>query len=122
MRTGMECVFFVKTLAPVEPAKLVHKICEDARTASDPKDKKSRYINRLRPNTLMGKASESGLEQVAKQVLAPWFDLKSESGSEARNEEAEVAQGQGEERSAYSASISLISRVSGELGLLILRF
>jgi tRNA acetyltransferase TAN1 len=64
-------VIFFKTVAPVEPVSFVHKICEDA--MANPMHKRTRTAKRLAPMTLMGKATMEGLEEVAKQVLAPHF-------------------------------------------------
>lgn len=64
-------VIFFKTRAPVEPVSFVHRICEDAAKENAPK--RTRFCNRLTPMTLMGKATEDGLEKTAKEVLAPQF-------------------------------------------------
>ena len=64
-------VIFFKTRAPVEPVSFVRRICEDAAKENAPK--RTRFCNRLTPMTLMGKATEDGLEKTAKQVLAPHF-------------------------------------------------
>ena len=62
---------FFKTVAPVEPVSFVQKICEDA--MANPMHKRTRTAKRLAPMTLMGKATMEGLEDVAKNVLAPHF-------------------------------------------------
>lgn len=49
----------------------VHTICKDA--AASAHRKQSRSVKRLTPITLVGKATESGLEEVAQQVLRPHF-------------------------------------------------
>lgn len=64
-------VIFFKVLPPVEPVGFVHQICSDA--ASSTSRKQSRSVKRLTPMTLMGKATETGLDEVARQVLAPHF-------------------------------------------------
>lgn len=64
-------VIFFKTRAPVEPVSFVRRICEDAAKENAPK--RTRFCNRLTPMTLMGKATEDGLEKTAKEVLAPHF-------------------------------------------------
>lgn len=69
-----EPVLFFKTQQPVDPVSVVHQICEDA--LSSPSPKKSRFIQRLTPVSLMGRASEVGLEELATKVLAPHFHLK----------------------------------------------
>ncbi|KAK5122015.1 hypothetical protein LTR16_004174, partial [Cryomyces antarcticus] len=64
-------VMFFKTRAPIEPVAFVHRICEDA--AQTPDRKRTRLVQRLSPMSLMGKATENGLAEVARQVLAPHF-------------------------------------------------
>lgn len=76
--TSLECLFFMKTIKPVDPEALARKICEDARDCPDPMQRKTKYINRLTPVIDTNKATESGIERVARTVLAPWFNLKSE--------------------------------------------
>ena len=69
--TDISQVIFFKTQAPVEPVSFVHRICSDA--VQDPDRKRSRWTRRLTPMTTMGKATEKGLEEVSKAVLAPHF-------------------------------------------------
>ncbi|KAF2085331.1 hypothetical protein K490DRAFT_75190 [Saccharata proteae CBS 121410] len=74
VRVDTDCIMFFKTRAPIEPVSFVRRICEDA--LADPERKSSRFVKRLTPMTLMGKATESGLEEVARQVLGPHFHEK----------------------------------------------
>lgn len=71
--SDIECgsVLFFRTRAPVEPVSFVHKICSDALKPTN--TQKHRWARRLTPMTLMGKATEKGLETVAKAVLGPAF-------------------------------------------------
>lgn len=64
---------FFKTRSPIDPVEFVRRICEDAMAASAEQKAAGRFVKRLTPMTLMGKATENGLEEVAKQVLAPHF-------------------------------------------------
>ena len=64
-------VVFFRTVAPVEPVGFVKDICEAA--MSNRSRKRTRFAKRLSPMTLMGRASEEGLEKVAKEVLRPHF-------------------------------------------------
>jgi hypothetical protein len=64
-------VVFFKVKPPVEPVAFVHTIYKDA--AASAHRKQSRYVKRLTPITLVGKATESGLEEVAQQVLRTHF-------------------------------------------------
>lgn len=106
VRPQVACLFFVKTRPPVEPVELVRRICEDAKAVSGPTGWKARYLNRLNPVSLLGKATESGVEKVARQVLQPWFELRSEG--EKAEDNANQKPSSGEQSSekqgpAYSA-------------------
>ncbi|KAI9777708.1 MAG: hypothetical protein M1839_008627 [Geoglossum umbratile] len=70
VRVDVKCVLFFKTRAPVEPVGFVHRICTNASSSGG---KQSRWVKRLTPMTLIGKATEKGLDEVAKSVLAPHF-------------------------------------------------
>ena len=76
VHVDLHCVLFFKTRSPIDPVNFVHKICEEA--VSIRGVKKSRYVNRLTPMTLMGKATEKGLEEVGKKVLGEHFQLAGE--------------------------------------------
>lgn len=71
IKIDTRCVLFLKTQKPVEPVSFVQRICQDA--SQESVRKQTRYIKRLTPMTMMGKATEAGLELVAKAVLAPSF-------------------------------------------------
>lgn len=77
--TGLECLFFMKTMKPVQPGALVRKMCEDARGCPDPRQRRCKYINRLTPVFDTDKATDKGMERVARTVLAPWFSLAGEA-------------------------------------------
>lgn len=76
--TGLDCVFFMKTMQPVDPQTLVLRICEDAKACTDITKRKCRYVNRLTPVSTTNKATENGVVAVAKAVLASSFQLKPE--------------------------------------------
>ncbi|KAG6000276.1 hypothetical protein E4U21_005624 [Claviceps maximensis] len=80
--TGIECLFFMKTMEPIEPGALVRKMCEDAQACLDPRNRKCKYINRLTPVFDTEKATESGIKKVARTVLSSTFHLKDESTKE----------------------------------------
>ena len=67
----MRKVLFFKVREPVDPVFFVHRICSDALESA--RTKTSRWIKRLTPMSRMGKATEKGLEEVSKIVLAPAF-------------------------------------------------
>jgi len=74
VRLDLQCVLFFKTRLPIGPVDFVHRICKEI--VSTPGIRRMRYVNRLTPMTLMGKATEKGLEEVAKAVLASHFNLR----------------------------------------------
>lgn len=74
---------FFKTKAPIEPVEFVRRICEGAMASSERKT--GRFVKRLTPMTLMGKAQQKGLEEVAAQVLAPHFHAEGSAGKKASN-------------------------------------
>ena len=63
-------VLFMKTKPPIDAVGVVHTICEDAMATQS---KRTRTVKRLTPMTLIGKATETGLEDTARKVLAPHF-------------------------------------------------
>ncbi|KAL4729601.1 hypothetical protein ACLX1H_004021 [Fusarium chlamydosporum] len=81
--TGLDCVFFMKTVKPIEPLKLVTKICQDAKDCPDPMQRKTKYINRLTPVFDTDKATDKGIERVARTVMGSHFELKKEAGEDA---------------------------------------
>ena len=110
VRTNIECVFFMKTMEPVEPAKLVSQICQDAKACPDPRQRKTKYINRLTPVFDTDKATDKGIERVARTVLASHFELKPESadGAEGVAEGAEKAeQSESSDDSKPACTVSL---------------
>ncbi|KAI5466509.1 hypothetical protein BGZ63DRAFT_133229 [Mariannaea sp. PMI_226] len=80
--TGLECLFFMKTAQPIDALKLTQQMCQDAKDCPDPRQRKTKYINRLTPVQDTDKATEKGIERVARSVLAQSFQLKSESGDD----------------------------------------
>jgi tRNA acetyltransferase TAN1 len=76
VKMNVDCLLFVKTQPPIDPVAFVHRICEDARRCGEiPGLMRCRYVNRLTPVNVMGKASENGLVEVAREALGVWFDL-----------------------------------------------
>jgi tRNA acetyltransferase TAN1 len=60
---------------------MVHAICTDASDGS--RKKSSRFIKRLVPMTLMGKATENGVKDVAQKVVAQHFHGSENLGKKA---------------------------------------
>lgn len=75
VQTSIECVFFMKTMDPVDPERLVRQMCQDAKACPDPRQRKTKYVNRLTPVMDTDKATETGIERVARAVLASHFTL-----------------------------------------------
>ncbi|KAJ4057776.1 hypothetical protein NW753_001105 [Fusarium oxysporum] len=107
--TGLDCVFFMKTVKPIEPLKLVTKACQDAKDCPDPMQRKTKYINRLTPIFDTDKATDKGIERVARTVMESHFELKSESGEDASAEPATSEQ-DGEGSAACTVSKQCDSR------------
>lgn len=69
------CLLFMKTKPPLDPVALVKRICQDAQSWTDPKTRKTRYVNRLTPITQIGRATEASVRETARKTLLPHFDL-----------------------------------------------
>lgn len=93
----VECVLFFKVQSPIDPVDFVHRICKEI--VSKPDIRRMRYVNRLTPVTIIGKATEKGLEEVGKTVLGAHFQL---SGNERKEESGEGP------KKPYSVSINFI--------------
>ena len=72
VKMDVQCVLFFKTRPPVEPVSFVHTICKDAAQGAT---QRVRFVKRLSPMTMMGKATEDGLARVADVVLRPQFHV-----------------------------------------------
>lgn len=69
----LQCVLFFKTRSPIDPVGFVHRICEEI--VSKPGIRRMKYVNRLTPMTMIGKATEKGLEDIGREVLGASFNL-----------------------------------------------
>lgn len=101
----IQCVLFFKTRSPIDPADLVHRLCEDAASGGV---RKLRFVNRLTPMSIIGKATEKGIEEVGKAVLRTHFRLAGEAKSE--------------EAVAYSVRIPRLRIVLQSIEVLALQF
>lgn len=103
IRTKEDCLLFMRTNPPVKPVELVKYICTDIKSSADGKTRKTRYLNRLTPVTIMGRATMSGVEDVARQVLSEHFVLRP---AEEQSETGKTGSPQGQEASPeYSYAI-----------------
>ncbi|KAI1495657.1 hypothetical protein F5X99DRAFT_114396 [Biscogniauxia marginata] len=87
MRMNLDCLLFMRTRPPVDPIALVHEICKDASKATK---WRSRFINKFTPITLTGKATEKGVEEVAREVLRKHFRLAGDEKDEDTGSEGEA--------------------------------
>ncbi|KAK0110420.1 hypothetical protein ONS96_002033 [Cadophora gregata f. sp. sojae] len=67
------CVLFFKTGPAIEPVDFVHRICKEV--VEKPGVRRMKYVNRLTPMTLIAKATERGLQEVASTVLQKHFHM-----------------------------------------------
>jgi tRNA acetyltransferase TAN1 len=110
VKTGVDCVFFMKTRKPVDPVKLIHAIVEDAAACTNLRNRRSKHLNRLIPVLSLGKATENNITKLARQALAPWFDLVPGAGDANENAEEGTEEGTEEanedktEKPPYSVS------------------
>jgi len=74
IRLDVPCVLFFKVKVQINPVEFVHRICKEV--VSTPRIKRLRYVNRLTPMSLMGKATEKGLDDLCKTVLKDHFQLR----------------------------------------------
>ena len=108
---ALECVFFMKTTTPVEPDKLVLRMCKDARDCEDIMKRKTKYVNRLTPVLDTERATEKGIEKLTRSTLARVLGLRREESDENAEEVAE--EGHGQDGGAHTVSFKgrpLISR------------
>lgn len=69
----LQCVLFFKTHSTIDPVDLVHRICTEI--VANTKIRRMKYVNRLTPTTIFGKANEKGLEDLSSDVLGKYFNL-----------------------------------------------
>ena len=69
--TSVNSVLFVKMDKKFDPVQIVHRLCSEAQ--ANPENKRSRWIRRLTPITLVRKILGGGLEELAREVLKPHF-------------------------------------------------
>ncbi|TVY26440.1 tRNA acetyltransferase [Lachnellula hyalina] len=100
-RLDIECVLFVKVRPPIDPVDFVHRICKEV--ALKPDAAGTRYINRLTPMTMIGRATEKGLEEVGKTVLGEYFELN--KTTENSEDNGEIKKEEKPERTSYSYAI-----------------
>jgi tRNA acetyltransferase TAN1 len=84
----VHCVLFFKLQPSIEPVDFVHRICEEA--ASNPTGRKHRFLNRLTPMTRMGRATQTDLEELAREVLQKHFRLVDGDGTEGKAAESDA--------------------------------
>src|ERR1700760_1555315 len=65
-------------MPPIDPVNFVLSFCKDV--ASNPGRKRAHAVKRLTPMTLIGKATENGIDELAEKVLAPHFNVEGVEG------------------------------------------
>jgi tRNA acetyltransferase TAN1 len=118
VKMNVDCLLYVKTRPPVDPVVFVKRIVEDARRCGElPGVMRCRYVNRLTPVSVMGRANEAGLVEVAREVLGRWFELadgkeaegdgekKGEAEAEAEATESSDAPAADVEKKAFTVSL-----------------
>lgn len=84
----VQCVLFFKMQPAIDPVDFVHRICEEA--ASNPTGRKHRFLNRLTPMTRMGRATQTDLEGLAREVLQKDFRLVDGDATEGKEGETDA--------------------------------
>jgi tRNA acetyltransferase TAN1 len=78
--SAMECVLFMETKSPIIPLDLVMAICSDCSEESNTHlDNMCRYVSRITPTSIMGKATVNGMSRIARDVLSQHFDMAPEA-------------------------------------------
>ena len=72
---GCECLVFIKTRRPIEPATFVERICEEF---SESKSKTTRYTQKLSPITFSVTPTMEEVKKLAERVLGPHFHNKND--------------------------------------------
>lgn len=77
----------MKCRNPVEPVEFCRRICQDV-VSPGQGAVRARYLNRLTPMSVIVKATESGLEEGARQALSNHFKLKARNTSDTADSQA----------------------------------
>jgi tRNA acetyltransferase TAN1 len=93
---------FFKVQPAIDPVDLCYRICKDI--SANPDKKLTRYVNRISPMTLIGKANEKDLAEVTTNVLRPHFQLAIQDAS-TKTEQKPTAD---PETSSHTVSNSLV--------------
>ncbi|KAJ4412022.1 hypothetical protein N0V82_008901 [Gnomoniopsis sp. IMI 355080] len=88
VRINQECLLFMKCKSSIEPVDFCRRICQDVLTPGQT-GVQARYLNRLTPISVLVKATESGLEEGARQALVDHFKLKPKQASASADSEAQ---------------------------------
>lgn len=135
IRLNVECLLFSKTQPPIDPVAMAHRISADAKRDAEEaamatgeaiesglaapvaRARACRYLNRLTPITASGRATEKGVQDVAREVLPPWFAMAPRSAATATsrngdqddvaapNVAPEKEEGPGKEKPTYTVSV-----------------
>jgi tRNA acetyltransferase TAN1 len=103
VRLDLQCVLFFKIRPPIEPVDFVHRICKEV--VSTLSIRRMKYINRLTPMALMGKATEKGLEEVGRVVLGQHFNLREDQENTMEDESHERRKVESQKIPNHSVSV-----------------
>ncbi|CAG8954176.1 hypothetical protein HYFRA_00005796 [Hymenoscyphus fraxineus] len=118
VRIDIECVLFFKVQPPIDPVDFVHRICLEI--ASKPEVRLTRYVNRLTPMTLIGKATEKGLAEVGNTVLSKHFQLNIDDTPKDADEDKDGGKGKPKEAAcSYAIRPTIRNHTSLKRGPLI---
>lgn len=81
----VQCVLFFKISKEIDPVDFCKRIAEEA--VENPKGRKHRFLNRLSPMSKMGKATEDGLKETARDILGQVFRLADDESEEGKSRE-----------------------------------
>lgn len=79
----------MKCRDPVEPVEFCRRICQDVSSPGQ-SGVRARYLNRLTPMSVIVKATESGLQEGARQALSDHFKLKPKETSDTVDSQADI--------------------------------
>lgn len=117
VRINQECLLFMKCKAPVEPVEFCRRICQGVLSPGH-SGVRARYLNRLTPMSVIVKATESGLEEGARQALSGHFKLKSKETGDTADSQADIESAKSKENVELEqkpATVSHSSHNSGHL-------
>lgn len=103
----------MKCKAPVEPVEFCRRICQDVLSPGQG-GVRARYLNRLTPLSVIVKATESGLEEGARQALRDHFKLKARETSASAGSQADIESVRSKEGVELEETPATVRHLSGK--------